>query len=302
MKNIEDLYFEEILEDTKTLQKFNIKPVFPLFEGGYEKKLIEIMEIREKLFPITLDKGITCLDKNVFPLYSKDIDKNNISEGLIATYPIQPIICEIENKTGLQSNRFQCLGIDENSGIAEIVKITIFAVEETEEMLNTIKKIMENGGYFDGGKSKFQISVYTGHHYFFRPKFPKTTIKALPHYLYHITDAYSAEKIKKNGFYPCNKNSKKYKYPDRVHFFTVNNLKQMLQYAIIADKGIRVGKKEKRPIFTILQVDTTRIPDVTFYKDFDYDFESTEGIFTYSYISPTAISNEQTINLEKYNS
>ena len=76
-------------------------------------------------------------------------------------------------------------------------------------------------------------------------------------------------------------------------------LQHITQYAITANKGVRVGKKEKKPIYTIFQIDTTKIPNVTFYKDFDFDTNSTEGIFTYSYITPEAISKEQTIDLEQ---
>ena len=158
---------------------------------------------------------------------------------------------------------------------------------------------MEKGGYFSGGKQEFRVGNYVGHQYFFRPKFPKTTVNDLPRYLYHITDAYSAKKIKKNGFYPRNKNERGYVYPDRVHFFTTYNIERMLQYALLALKGVRVGKKEKKPIYTIFQIDTAKIPNVTFYKDFDFDPNSTEGIFTYSYITPEAISKEQTIDLEQ---
>ena len=258
---------------------------------------MEISSIREKYFPKSLGKDILLLNGNEFPLYYKN--NKGINEGLIETYPIQPIINELIEKTGLGENRFHCPIVDKVSGIAEIVKVIIFVIEETESLLKTIKNTMEKGGYFSGGKQEFRVGNYVGHQYFFRPKFPKTTINDLPRYLYHITDAYSARKIKKNGFYPRNKNERGYIYPDRVHFFTTYNIERMVQYALLALKGVRVGKKEKRPIYTIFQIDTAKITNGTFYKDFDFDPNSTEGIFTYSYITPEAISKEQTIDLEQ---
>lgn len=298
MDNKIDIFdIKEQLEDTRIFQEFGITPAFSIYDGGGIKKLMKIGTIRRKYFPNSLTDDILLLRGNEFPLYSNDDEK--VDEGLIKTYPIIPIIKRIQAKTGLKDNRFQCLSIDENSGIAELVKVTIFEIEETEELLDTIKQTMRNCGYFDGGRNQFRIGDYIGYHYFFRPKFPKTTINVLPKYLYHITDAYSARKIKKNGFYPCNKNVKGFRYPDRVHFFTTYNPKEMLEYALKAEKGVRVGKKEKRLIFTIFQIDTTKIPNATFYKDFDFVPNSTEGIFTYSYITPEAISKEQTIDLEQ---
>lgn len=295
MKDVLDL--KESLEDARIFQDFGIEPTFSIYDGGGIKKLMEISSIREKYFPKSLGKDILLLRGDEFPLFPKG--SKDINEGLIETYPIQPIIKELIEKTGLKENRFHCSLVDKDSGIAEIVKVIIFVIEETENLLKTIKTTMEKGGYFSGGKQEFRVGNYAGHQYFFRPKFPKTTVIDLPRYLYHITDAYSARKIKKNGFYPRNKNERGYIYPDRVHFFTTYNIKQILQYAITANKGVRVGKKEKKPIYTIFQIDTTKIPNVTFYKDFDFDPNSTEGIFTYSYITPEAISKEQTIDLEQ---
>lgn len=295
MKDVLDL--KESLEDARIFQDFGIEPAFSIYDGGGIKKLMEISSIREKYFPKSLGKDILLLNGNEFPLYYKN--NKGINEGLIETYPIQPIINELIEKTGLKENRFHCSLVDKDSGIAEIVKVIIFVIEETENLLKTIKTTMEKGGYFSGGKQEFRVGNYVGHQYFFRPKFPKTTINDLPRYLYHITDAYSARKIKKNGFYPRNKNERGYIYPDRVHFFTTYNIERMVQYALLALKGVRVGKKEKRPIYTIFQIDTAKIPNVTFYKDFDFDPNSTEGIFTYSYITPEAISKEQTIDLEQ---
>lgn len=295
MKDVLDL--KESLEDARIFQDFRIEPAFSIYDGGGIKKLMEISSIREKYFPKSLSKDILLLRGDEFPLFPKD--SKDINEGLIETYPIQPIINELIEKTGLKENRFHCSLIDKDSGIAEIVKVIIFVIEETENLLKTIKTAMEKGGYFSGGKQEFRVGNYVGHQYFFPPKFPKTTVIDLPRYLYHITDAYSARKIKKNGFYPRNKNERGYIYSDRVHFFTTYNIKQILQYAITANKGVRVGKKEKKPIYTIFQIDTTKIPNVTFYKDFDFDTNSTEGIFTYSYITPEAISKEQTIDLEQ---
>ena len=293
MKDVLDL--KENLEDARIFQDFGIEPAFSIYDGGGIKKLMEISSIREKYFPKSLGKDILLLNGNEFPLYYKN--NKGINEGLIEMYPIQPIINELIEKTGLGENRFHCPIVDKVSGIAEIVKVIIFVIEETESLLKTIKNTMEKGGYFSGGKQEFRVGNYVGHQYFFRPKFPKTTINDLPRYLCHITDAYSARKIKKNGFYPRNKNERGYIYPDRVHFFTTYN--RMVQYALLALKGVRVGKKEKRPIYTIFQIDTAKIPNVTFYKDFDFDPNSTEGIFTYSYITPEAISKELTIDLEQ---
>ena len=295
MKDVLDL--KESLEDARIFQYFGIEPAFSIYDGGGIKKLMEISSIREKYFPKPLSKDILLLSGDEFPLFPKN--NNVVNEGLIETYPIQPIINELIEKTGLDENRFHCPIVDKVSGIAEVVKVIIFVIEETESLLKTIKITMEKGGYFSGGKQEFRVGNYVGHQYFFRPKFPKTAINELPRYLYHITDAYSARKIKKNGFYPRNKNERGYIYPDRVHFFTTYNIERMVQYALSALKGVRVGKKEKRPIYTIFQIDTAKIPNVTFYKDFDYDPNSTEGVFTYSYITPEAISKEQTIDLEQ---
>lgn len=297
MGNIENEFFIEAIEDNKTVKKYNIKPVYDLIEGGIIKKLTKIGLLREKLFPTEIDKGFHLLKDREFPLLNEK--PTMIKEGLIKTYPISPLIDELKKTTGLSDIRFQCQKIDDKSGIAEYVKIIIFETEETEYLLKTIDRIMGEGGYFFGGKRKIFIGQHYGHEYYFRPKFPSTTIRDLPKYLYHITDAYTANKIRKNGFYPKNKNNRSYYYPDRVHFFVIDDLKEMLYYAIIADKGMNNGK-DKAKVYTIFQIDTAKITDTVFFKDFDYNPDKTESIFTYSYIPPTAISKEQTIDLEKH--
>ncbi len=297
MTDIENDILKEAIKDDKITQKYEITSVYDLTEGGIVKKIIRIGLIREKLFPKVIEQGLRFLRDREFPLLNEK--PTMIKEGLIKTYPISPLIDELKKTTGLSDIRFQCQKIDDKSGIAEYVKIIIFETEETEHLLKTIDRIMEKGGYFFGGKRKIFIGQHYGHEYYFRPKFPSTTIRDLPRYLYHITDAYTANKIRKNGFYPKNKNNRGYYYPDRVHFFAIDDLKEMLYYAIIADKGMNNGK-DKAKVYTIFQIDTAKITGTVFFKDFDYNPDKTESIFTYSYIPPSAISKEQTIDLEKY--
>lgn len=91
MKDVLDL--KESLEDARIFQDFGIEPAFSIYDGGGIKKLMEISSIREKYFPKSLGKDILLLNGNEFPLYYKN--NKGINEGLIETYPIQPIINEL---------------------------------------------------------------------------------------------------------------------------------------------------------------------------------------------------------------
>ena len=87
---------------------------------------MEISSIREKYFPKSLSNDILLLSGDESPLYSRNTE--GINEGLIETYPIQPIINELIEKTGLGENRFHCPIVDKVSGIAEIVKSAQFSL------------------------------------------------------------------------------------------------------------------------------------------------------------------------------
>lgn len=300
--NVQDNFLNEFFEDKEISQKYSIQTDMSLTIECV-KDWMRRKTALEEIFPSENYM------ESPHPLYEKEypIGKGktieNISEGLIKTYPITPIIQELAKMTGLPPSRITTINKDSDSDIPEMIKILIFDSEETVERYQIISQIMQKGGYYFDKKDSFVIRGHKGDTLYFRPIFPSTEIKnELSHYLYHITDATTAKKILKNGFYPKNKNIKGFKYPDRVHFFLKKNINLAILYAITAKKSAKTYTNnglEMELVYTILKVDTSKIPNVQFYRDFDFDSAGKEAIFCYSYIPPTAIVDSKTFDFSK---
>ena len=114
-------------------------------------------------------------------------------------------------------------------------------------------------------------------------------------YLYHVTTATKAKKIIRNGFYPKNDNHVEFNYDPRVYFFTTNDKKILLSYALESRKFSTDGKERKRD-FAILKIDRKQLNDgVKFFRD--SNMPNNYGVFTYQYIPSSAIVDVEKIKL-----
>ena len=209
-----------------------------------------------------------------------------LNEGLIDSYDIHKVKEIACRKYGLSSEQFFISNRLENEDKVNMCIIVLKANTPSND-IGDIKHFMQTCGYFECRPPRCQKDKIC---LTFEPRFSKNIsneIKEKYDCLYHATPTIYVDKILKQGLIPKSK-SNLYFYPDRVFCMNGNRLNDeqitVLKYVQLA-RGC--GKHFDNNEFTILKIDTKRLPDdIKFYVD----PMSPNAVFTYDNIPPQAIT------------
>ncbi len=109
----------------------------------------------------------------------------------------------------------------------------------------------------------------------------------VPSILYHVTPLEKEASILKNGISPNTGSWRKHRWRNRIFLTTtLNGANEMAM--MFADEH-RGGKD-----FTIIKIDSTRIPNAKFFPDKESEF----GVWTASPIPPEAVVGTEDVDLE----
>lgn len=211
-------------------------------------------------------------------------DNKLINEGLTRTHPLDKTIEILKRRFNLHDDEYE---IYQHNGI----NVLFLIVNNTEEDINYITKIMDFFGYFKATKND---SIIDGNkiRIKFEPKFENETdnfIGSLQ--FYHVTPIYNLEKILKIGLTPKSKNTK-LEYPDRIYLIHGGIDDKLLNAfcKMLANKNPNTTHNGE---YAILSIDRTQLKDVKVYDDPNTPF----SFYTCDNIPPNAIKLYKTVNL-----
>lgn len=222
----------------------------------------------------------------------------DINEGMIKTYPTDKtldFVCANLTNKGykIKPNNFQTNCPNDDGSIYGHVLLMVVLDYLNKEINDILINSFNACGYHLGktfnrmDKNGNKCIVFQ-----FEPKFQtNVTNPSIGDFLYHVTTANAARKIKQQGFCPSNRTKNGFKYDGRCYFFTVYNKQLFANYMAEANKLNKVGKNEFNFDFEIITIDRRLLQGVDFFTD--PNFGQKIAVFTYSNIPPSAIVKQE---------
>lgn len=274
---------------------------------------------------IEKQKNFYFLDEDTEKTFETDILIKKLEDFYYKVFKSSANISKLKNS--IKVGKFEPISNDKKI----YGNILIYAsVDETiinkDEFLLKLQQIAKKLGYNLVNVGKLTTRKPKQNLYHLYIQFEATYFNSNIHkgdFLYHVTTKNNAEKILKNGLIPSNKNLIGIDYPDRVYCFTVKNdtlfkdylyqsRKKNLKFLKIKDKiedqleniydeviskneyGILVNDNQ----YALLQIDTTKLNNIKFFKDSIFQYNINDNPFIAVYTTKTIPA--KAISLIKY--
>ena len=213
------------------------------------------------------------------------MEKDQIDESLIQSYPPVSVKRLLHNKFGLNDEQVIILNNGEQSHLIAIAIPT----SAPAYSVGKVKELMNWCGYFINKKTQRVIEGYRI--YVFEPKFGNDISKHVRRnyqYLFHVAPKKYLNRILKSGLIPKSKNSL-FLYPDRVHLMLGDSLTDQQKEELDNVNRIRkvdYSNPKDSGENVLLTIATSRIPShVRLYSD-----QTASGaIFTHDNLPPDSI-------------
>lgn len=281
-KKLRKLIEESIID---TFKNFNLE------EDNRDKELKEFLN---SLSEDELDKLCICYADITHaagyanPVTISMLNRYNINEGLIRTYPIEKTISYISSYFHLHPDQI-IKKVSAENGVYQIHVLIPSIKDNVQVMIDAMKSC----GYYLGIPRLENIKPNKWVTLQFEPKIQEDNSEQIRNEektLLHLTPIYNLRKIQSIGFSPRCKNEL-FDYPSRSYFLRGSvgrdeaiNIGQQL-----CDINSSVGNKGK---YALITLDLSRIPsEVKFSLDSNYPC----GIFTTNNIGPDAITKVEEI-------
>lgn len=255
------------------------------------------------------DKEIKWVEENIFyqpdvnelNFFSKNrVDKDLLYEGIFSTYPIETVRLHLMKRYMLDGDKVRI--VDAENGTKNLMII----VPNTEANKKELDTALSRCGYYCSMSDVYPSGEKIALQYEKRIEDDANSLVEKKRFLYHLTPSACVPKIKEVGLCPRSQN-KMFAYPSRIYLFlsipqksvSVTLASQLYRYI---PKNEYAKKNGLYKTYSLLEIDTNKIPNIRENMVFYKDPNTPGGIFTMDNIPPDAISvKSSSINVQDVN-